>query len=855
MTETPLMRQYRAIKAQHADAVLFFRMGDFYEMFLDDAKLAARELGITLTSRNNGGAAEIPLAGVPVKAAGDYVRRLVERGHRVAICEQVEDPATAKGVVRREVVEIITPGAALTDDLLEGGRNNFLVALDPGTPVGLAALDLSTGEFVLETVPPADLPAALARYDAREVVLPQGAEPPGLPTRILITHREAWEYDHAHAEAEITRRFGLKRLDGLGIADDDRPALRAAGALLSYVAALQPAGAPQLACPTVRRAGDTMPLDAMTRRNLELVEPLRAGETNTTLLGLLDRTTTPMGARLLRRWLLEPLRALDAITARHDAVDVLARDARGRERLREALDGIRDLERLGGRAAAGRASPRDLGVLRDSLGRLPDVKAALDGLATREKSALLEGHARGLDLLADIMAELTRLLADRPPHVPGDGDSIRPGADQELDAQRDLRDGGKAFIASLQSRERERTGISSLKVGYNRVFGYYLEVSKANKDRVPPEWERRQTLTGAERYVTPELKEYEARVLGAEEQALARERELLATLGLQVRERLERLQQTARRAAELDVVTAFADAASRENYVRPTMVDGFALTLTGSRHPVVERLLPRGAFVPNDMALDQAQRVLLLTGPNMAGKSTILRQVGLTVLMAQVGCFVPATTATIGVVDRLFTRVGASDDVARGQSTFMVEMHETSAILRNATARSLVLLDEIGRGTSTYDGVAIAWAVTEHLHDTVGAKTIFATHYHELTQLTEELAHAANANVGVRESGDDVVFLYRLQPGGADRSYGIQVGRLAGLPPAVVSRATAILALLEDGHHVAGRPAPRPPDVSQLPLFGAEHPVLTDLRGLDTDRLTPLEALQQLATLRRRLEE
>ena len=856
MTETPLMRQYREIKAQHADAVLFFRMGDFYEMFLDDAKLAARELGLTLTSRNNGGAADVPLAGVPVKAAGEYVRRLVERGHRVAICEQVEDPKVAKGLVKRAVIETITPGAALTDDLLDGNRNNFLVAVDPGRPVGLAAVDLSTGECMLETVPNADLAGAVARYNPREIVLPEGAEPPaGLPGGVLLTRREAWEYDHAHAEDEIARRFGLKGLDGLGVTAEDRPALRAAGALLHYIAALQPAGVPQLACPSVRRAGDTMPLDDMTRRNLELVDPLRAGDTATTLLAVLDRTGTPMGARLLRRWLLEPLRAVEPIRARLDGVSVLVADARGRDRLREALEGIRDVERLGGRAAAGRASPRDLGVLRDSLARLPDVKAALDGLAARETSALLDGHAHGLDLVADLAELLAARLAARPPATVGDGESIRAGADPELDTQRDLRDGGKAFIASLQARERERTGIGSLKVGYNRVFGYYLEVTRTHRDLVPPEWERRQTLTGAERYVTAELKEYETRVLGAEECALARERELLAELGIAVRERLERIQRTARLSAELDVLLAFAETAVRESYVRPEVTDGFVLDLKASRHPVVERLLPRGAFVPNDVLLDESSRVLLLTGPNMAGKSTILRQVGLTVLMAQVGCYVPADQATIGVVDRLFTRVGASDDVSRGQSTFMVEMHETSAILRGATARSLVLLDEIGRGTSTYDGVAIAWAVTEHLHDQVGCKTIFATHYHELTQLTEELAHAANANVAARESGDDVVFLYRLQPGGADRSYGIHVGRLAGLPPAVVARAETILALLEDGHHVAGRPVPPSPDLSQLTLFDSEHPVLTDLRGLDLDRLTPLEALQQLAALRRRLEE
>ncbi len=847
------MQQYREIKARHPQAILFFRMGDFYEMFFDDAKLASRELGLTLTSRNNGGAASVPLAGVPVKAASEYVRRLVERGHRVAICEQIEDPREAKGVVRRAVIETVTPGAMLDDDLLDGSRNNFLVALAPGSPAGLAALDVSTGEFLLETVPADDLPSALARLDPREIVVPNGSGPHA--DGVMHTERDAWEFDQTAAEEEIQRRFGLASLEGLGIIDDDRPALAAAGALLNYVRELQPAGLPQLARPTVRRAGAAMPLDEMTRRNLELVEPLRAGDRATTLLAVLDRTVTPMGARLLRQWVLAPLREADAIRARHDAVQVLVEDARGRERLRDALDGVRDVERLAGRAAARRASPRDLGVLRDSLQRLPDVRSALDGLAARDASARLEDVATSFDLLADVAEAFAAMLTERPPVTLGDGDTIRAGADPELDEQRDLRDGGKRFIAAMQARERERTGIASLKVGYNRVFGYYIEITKTHREAVPADYERRQTLTNAERYVTPELKEYEARVLGAEERAVARERELCDALCARVRSALPRMQGTARRLAELDVVAALAETAARERYVRPTIDDDFALDLRQCRHPVVERMLPPGKFIPNDVRLDAAGRVVLLTGPNMAGKSTILRQVGLAVVLAQLGSFVPAEAATIGVVDRVFTRVGASDNLGRGQSTFMVEMSETSAILNGASARSLVLLDEIGRGTSTYDGVAIAWAVTEHLHDGVGCKTIFATHYHELTQLTEELQHARNFNVAVREAGDDVVFLHRLEPGGADRSYGIHVGRLAGLPPTVVDRARQILALLESEHHVAGRPVPPAADASQLQLFETEHPVLRELRALDPDTLTPLEALQRLADLKRQTEE
>ncbi|OLD94957.1 MAG: DNA mismatch repair protein MutS [Gemmatimonadetes bacterium 13_1_20CM_4_69_16] len=858
------MQQYHEIKARYPHAILFFRMGDFYEMFEDDARLAARELGLTLTSRNNGGAADVPLAGVPVKAATEYLRRLIAKGHRVAICEQVEDPKLAKGLVRREVVETVTPGTVLAEDWLERNRNNFLLALDPrgagggggGNGAGLAALDLTTGELALETVPIEDVESALARYEAPEVVLPAGCRVTLPVGSLTVTEREAWEFDPELARDDLARTFRLASLDGLGIEAADRAAVGAAGALLRYARELKPGGLPHLARPRVLRRGDVLPLDEMTRRNLELVEPLRPGAAGATLLEVLDRTTTPMGARLLRRWLLAPLVDPAAINARLDAVDVLVHDPRGRDRVREALDGVRDLERLAGRAALGRATPRELGALRDSILRLPDVRAALDGLEARGRAALLERAAERFDLLADLGDELARALVERPPAQAPDGDAIRAGYDRELDEVKDARDGGKQYIASLQARERERTGIASLKVGFNKVFGYYIEVTNPHKDRVPGDYERRQTLSGAERFVTPELKEYEAKVLGAEERIAAREAELVDALRARIAQAIARVQASAGIVAELDVWGGLADLAHREAYVRPQVTGDFVLDLEASRHPVVERMMARETFIPNDVRLDEGGRVILLTGPNMAGKSTLLRQVGLCMLLAQAGSFVPARRAVIGAVDRLFTRVGASDNLVRGQSTFMVEMSETSAILHGATSRSLVLLDEIGRGTSTYDGVAIAWAVTEHLHNVIGCKTVFATHYHELTQLTEELAHARNFNVVVREAGDEIVFLHRLEPGGADRSYGIHVGRLAGLPAAVVERAWQVLKLLEAGHHVAHQPPPTAPDAQQLGLFApGTHPLLAELDRLDVNALSPLEALNRLAAWKKQLEE
>jgi len=840
---TPLMQQYREIKARHQNAILFFRMGDFYEMFDDDAHVAARTLGLTLTARNNGGAAMTPLAGVPVKAAQAYVKRLVERGFRVAICEQVEDPKTSRGVVKRAVVEVITPGAVMSDDLLDEKRNTFLVAVAlDGADAGLAAADLSTGEFVFERLGGGELDAALTRYHPSEVLVVEGAAL-AVPDAALLTRREAWEFDPALASRELSRRFQVATLEGLGLEATDRLAIGAGGALLRYLEELQPAGVPQLRRPVPRRAESILYLDAMTRRNLEIADALRPGGERTTLLAVLDRTVTPMGARLLRQWLLNPLTSLPAIERRLDAVALLTMNEARRNALSTALDGVRDLERLAARAAARRATPRDMGALRDSIARLPRVGDALKGVY---------GLDAGFDDLADLGGLLQDTLVERPPAALGDGDTIRPGADAALDELRALRDGGRNYIAELQTRERGRTGIASLKVGFNRVFGYFIEVTKSNKGAVPSDYERRQTLTGAERYVTPELKEYEAKVLGAEDQIAALEERLFAAARDHAGAAIARIQDASSRVAAGDVLASFADAAVRERYVRPTLSGDFALELTACRHPVVERTMPREAFIPNDVRLDAERQIMIITGPNMAGKSTVLRQVGLCVLMGQAGCFVPAQAAQIGLVDRLFTRVGASDDLARGHSTFMVEMSETAAILHNATRRSLVLLDEIGRGTSTYDGVAIAWSVAEFLHEQVGCKTIFATHYHELTQLADRYARVTNANVAVHESGEDVVFLHRLKPGGADRSYGIHVARIAGLPDSVIARAREVLGSLEAGHRVAAVPEPR----DQFALFAAaEHPLLAELKALDVDGLSPREAHAKLAELQKQARE
>jgi DNA mismatch repair protein MutS len=863
--DTPLMQQWREAKSRHRDALLFFRVGDFYELFHSDAEEGARLLGLTLTSRNNGAAARVPLAGVPAKALDDYLARLVRLGRRVAICDQVEDPALAKGIVRREVTETVTPGTVLADALLAERRNNFLVALVPDgrDGFGLAALDVSTGEMTAQGVAAADLAAELGRLEPSELLLPRSLEGSRLldsegggPAR---TFRDDWMFEADVGADALLRLWGVQSLEGFGFQAGDGPLVRAAGALVQYLREIRPSGAGHLRPVRIRRPGHVMLLDEMTRRNLELVEPLRSGEEGGTLLSVMDHTATAMGARLLRRWILEPLVVPDEIWRRLDAVAELHGHPALRDRIRDALKGISDLERLAGKVGTGRVAPRDLQGLRSSLGRLPAIRAA----GTGALASLLGELTADLDCFEDLADLLARALADDPPATLQEGGVVRAGWSEELDELRSVRDGAVDFIARLQAQERERTGIGSLKVGFNKVFGYYLEVTRANLDRVPGDYVRKQTLANGERYFTPELKEWEEKVFGAEDRIGHLEAELFAQIRAGVAARVPRIQESASRIAAVDVLAAFARVAERRGYVRPDVHTGFDLDVRAGRHPVVETMMPREEFIPNDLRLDEGGWIVVLTGPNMAGKSTVLRQVGLIQLLAQVGSFVPADAARLPVADRIFTRVGASDNLARGQSTFMVEMSETAAIVHGATRRSLVLLDEIGRGTSTYDGVSIAWAVTEHIHERLGAKTIFATHYHELTQLGDLLPGVKNMNVSVREVGEEVVFLRRLVDGGADRSYGIQVARLAGLPSGVIERARELLAELEGTHSHGGeglgrrgalRPASEPPP-DQLSIFQVEHPVVDRLRALDPDRLSPREALDLLYELRKEVKQ
>jgi len=864
--KTSMMQQFHRIKADHSDAIIFFRLGDFYEMFFEDAEVASSLLEITLTARNRGKPSEAPMCGVPAHAADGYIARLLGAGLKVAIAEQVGDPG-GKGTLDRQVVRVMTPGTLVEDNLLASRQNNYLVSVfEDGDAIGTAALELSTGEFVAAQFAGDDrrrqVREEVARLAPREICVPDGADVgawlaaddgplsgAGAATWSVLP---AWTFEPSRAQGRLCEHFGVASLVGYDLDGCDQ-AVGAAGALLAYASETQKAPLSHIHSLRRHRVREYLQLDATTRRTLELFESWQDRTAEGSLLEILDATVTAMGARCLRQWLLRPLCDAVPINRRLRTVAAMHAASLPRAELRDSLGGVRDLERLTTRITMGSATPRDLAAARLSLEALPAVRAHLREI---DATPIVEDLLVELDPCDDVAALIGERLADEPPAAVGDGGVIRDGFDDELDTLRCARGEGKGFIANLQAQERERTGIRSLKVGFNKVFGYYIEVSKANQAKVPEDFVRKQTLTNAERYITPELKAFEQTVLNAEEKIGELEARLFAELRELVGAEASRLHRTATAVAAVDALAGLAEVAALNGYVEPDVDDGRVLEIRQGRHPVVEKLQTGKRFVPNDTYMDDgAHRIQLLTGPNMGGKSTYLRQVALITIMAQMGSFVPADSARVGVVDRIFTRVGASDNLARGASTFLVEMQETANILHNATPASLVILDEVGRGTSTYDGLALAWAVVEYLEQQadIAPRSLFATHYHELTSLEGVLPSLRNLNVAAQETSDGVVFLHRVEPGAADRSYGIHVGRLAGLPGEVVDRAEEILRNLE----ATDAPTPSGPRWArhegdpadpQMDLFSVpEHPLVAELRERRVDELTPLEALNLIA--------
>lgn len=826
-----MMKQYHRIKAEMpGDVILFFRMGDFYEMFFDDAKRAAPVLDIALTSRQH-----VPMCGVPYHAADSYLAKLIRAGLKVAICDQMEDPAQARGIVRREITRVVTPGTVLEENILDAQQANYLAALyQADGQFGLALIDLSTGQFLAEEHLGADaLRDGLRRASPAECLVPEGQrEDPGIRRALEaspglhVSTGEDWTFDYDAARETLVRHFRVHSLDGFGC-EGRRAVVGACGGVLHHVRDALRRHVDHVRGLRVRPGSGLLLLDEATCANLDLVPP-RGRDGTASLLRVLDSTRTAMGGRRLREWLLQPLAEAAPIAARHDAVETLTRDRVALGSMRDALAQVRDLERLMARIGAGSGNARDLQAVGISLGALPAVQTATSGLSSARLHEL-GGRLTAQPALVDLIA---RAIVEQPPLTLRDGGLIREGYDAALDELRQAAGQGRQWLAEYQAREQQRTGIKTLKVRYNKVFGYYLEVSKGQLGNVPADYARKQTLVNAERFITPELKDYETRILGAQDKATALETDIFLRIREQVVREAAAIQAAAEAVAELDVLGALADRALALNYVRPVVTGDDIVDIRDGRHPVVECMPDAERFVPNDTLLDGTQnQLIIITGPNMAGKSTYIRQVALIVVMAQLGSFVPAKAATIGVVDRVFTRVGASDDLARGRSTFLVEMQETANILHNATSRSLIVLDEIGRGTSTFDGISIAWAVAEHLHNDarVKAKTLFATHYHELADLARTLPGVKNYNVLVREKDDHIVFLRKIVRGGADKSYGIQVARLAGLPDAVIARAKEILANLEEGEFgeqgqpkiARRRPRPAPAARAQMDLFGA----------------------------------
>lgn len=931
---TPMMERYLEVKNQNPGSLLLFRMGDFYELFYEDAEVAAKVLGLTLTARDKGSANPTAMAGFPYHALENYLHKLIRAGYRAAICEQVEDPKKAKGLVKREVTQVVTPGTLTDEALLDPRESNYLASVFVGKSlVGLSWLELSTGKFLTSELELGQLADELARLRPAEILVSENPAKeeellPALELRgMVVSQRPPWAFAADQCHKRLVEHFQLKTLEGFDI-DEDSPGVVAAGALLEYVQDTQKSSLSHIVRLEPWRRGKNLIIDEATRASLELTRTMREGRRDGSLLDVIDETVSPMGARLLADWLSNPLTEIKLIDARLDAVEEFTQDAVLCRDIRDELSKVYDLQRLTAKVATLRASPRDLSCLARTLALLPKLKAKLSG----RNAELLKLLETDLDLCAEVRSDVEANLVDDPPLITTDGGMIRDGFDGKLDELRELARGGKAWIAKYQAAEMERTGIPNLKVGFNKVFGYYLEVTAAHWSKVPDDYIRKQTLKNQERYITPELKEYEDKVLRAEDESKLLEAELFTALRERVAAHVTRLKNTAEVLAELDVLAGLATLASANGYCRPQLCEDPVLDVREGRHPVLDKLQPTGEFVPNDVLLgsladsgggagarsapphpsplplkgrggDSADagnaattstdkrvkvpsppsggevqgegaadkesppapersrgRVQIITGPNMAGKSTYIRQAALLTVMAQMGSFVPASEARIGVADRVFARVGASDELGKGQSTFMVEMTETARILNTASARSLVILDEIGRGTSTYDGISLAWAVTEFLHDSIQCRTLFATHYHELTDLTATLKHASNWNVAVHEQGDGIVFLHRIVEGSADKSYGIHVARLAGVPADVVKRASVILDTLESDHlNEEGKPTvparEKKGGAKQLSLFVIEeHPVFDEIRNLKIDEMTPLAALEELNRIREELQ-
>ena len=867
------MRQYRKIKAQYPDAIVLFRMGDFYETFEEDAKIAASVLGIALTKRANGAAADVPLAGFPHHALDTYLHKLVRAGYKVAICEQLEDPKLAKGIVKRDVVEVITPGVALTDKLLDNRSNNFVCAIYfKDEKVGFAFADVSTGEFYasevsvnelrnfLDTISPSEILFCKTQKDKVEQAIGD------IQIKPALTKLEDWVFKYDYAFETLTNHFQTQSLKGFGI-DDIELGVICAGAVMHYLQETQKTKLIHIKKISRYDTGDYMLLDSATKRNLEIAVSYLGETTYGTLFSVIDKTQTPMGARLLKKWVLRPLKKIEPIRKRLEAVKELYENSNLRKNLFEILGEIGDVERLISRIAirshipgtTGRANPKDLINLKESLKKIPKIKSLL----SNSSSETLQKIHKLLNPLQEVVDLIENAIIDEPPSTVSDGGVIRDGYNAELDELRFIARSSKEFIANLQQKERERTGIPSLKIDYNSVFGYYIEVTKAHLDKIPEDYIRKQTLVNAERFITPELKEYEEKIFTAEEKISALEAELFNQIREKVSGYTEEIQKNAQLIAMLDCFVSLAEVAVENNYTCPMVDESDVIEIKGGRHPVVEKILPVGEkFVPNDVLLDNGEnQILIITGPNMSGKSVFLRQVGLIVLLAQIGSFVPADYARVGIVDRIFTRVGASDNIAGGESTFLVEMHEMANILNNATPKSLILLDEVGRGTSTFDGISIAWAITEYIHENIKAKTIFATHYHELNELAELFPRIKNFKADVKELGDKIIFLHKIVPGYADHSYGIEVAKMAGLPEEVTERAKEILINLEQKELTPQGKGKRKiskeilKEKFQISLFEmSDSKLREEILNLDIDNMTPVQALMKLHELKGKIK-